>query len=329
MLIDDVTIRVKTGKGGKGAVGFSRTKMTLGPTGGAGGKGGSVYLEAATDLGALRRFRTQKAFAAEDGREGRSAFRDGHDGKDLTLLVPRGTVVHNLTTGTEHELTAEGERILIAKGGRGGKGNFHYRSSRNTSPREFQPGLPGEEYSLRLTLKLIADIGLIGLPNVGKSSFLNAVTNAQSRVANYAFTTLEPHLGVYEGLVLADIPGLIEGASIGKGLGFKFLRHIERTRILFHFIDVNAEDPVQDYKVIRQELGAYNPVLLEKPEYLLITKIDTVEKRRIAEVEKALQAHLPGKEIVTLSLQGTREMEDARKLLHRIGMGVERSEGHA
>ena len=161
-------------------------------------------------------------------------------------------------------------------------------------------------------------IGIVGLPNVGKSSFLNEVTNAQSRVANYAFTTLEPHLGAYAGLVLADIPGLIEGASSGRGLGIKFLRHIERTRILFHFIDVNTENPVRDYKIIRGELGAYNPALLEKPEHLFITKIDTVEKTRIAEVKSALDKHLPNKEIVTLSLAGTGEMADARKLLNQI-----------
>lgn len=318
MLTDDVTIRIKTGNGGKGAVGFSKTKMTLGPTGARGGNGGSAYIEAVSDFGALRQFRTTKVFAAENGQDGRSMYRDGRDGKDLVLRVPRGTVVHNLVTGAEHELTTEGERILVAKGGKGGKGNFHYKSSRNTSPTKFQPGLPGEEYSLHLTLKLIADIGFVGLPNVGKSSFLNEVTNAQSRVANYAFTTLEPHLGVYEGLVLADIPGLIEGASSGKGLGVKFLRHIERTRILFHFIDVNTEDAVRDYEIIHKELGAYNPALLEKPEYLLITKIDTVEKKRVVEVKKRLQAHLSRKEIVTLSLKGAQEMADARKLLNQI-----------
>lgn len=315
MLTDDVTIRVKTGKGGKGAVGFAKTKMMRGPTGARGGNGGSVYLEAVNDFGALRRFRMAKVFTAENGQDGRSMYRDGRDGEDLILRVPRGTVVHNLDTGTEYELTVEGERVLIAKGGKGGKGNFYYKSSRNTSPTKFQSGLPGEEYSLHLTLKLIADVGLIGLPNVGKSSFLNEVTNAQSRVANYAFTTLEPHLGVYNGLVLADIPGLIEGASGGRGLGFKFLRHIERTRTLFHFIDVNTEDPVRDYRIIRQELGVYNPALLKKPEYILITKIDTVEKRRVAEIRKSLHAHLPDKEIITFSLESIKETADARKLL--------------
>ena len=318
MLVDDVTIRVKTGSGGKGAVGFAKTKMTLGPTGARGGNGGSVYLEAVNDFGALRRFRAAKVFAAENGQDGRTMYRDGRDGADLILRVPRGTLVHDLTGGTEHETLFIGEKILIAKGGRGGKGNFHYKSSRHTSPTKSQPGFPGEEYVLHLTLKLIADIGLVGLPNVGKSSFLNMVTNAQSHVANYPFTTLEPHLGVYEGLVLADLPGLIEGASAGKGLGIKFLRHIERTKILFHFIDVNTEDPVRDHNIIRGELGAYNPALLEKPEYLLITKIDTVEKKRIVEVKNALSKHLPNKEIVMLSLAGTGEMADACKLLNQI-----------
>ncbi len=318
MFIDEVTINVKSGKGGKGAVAFNKIKMALGPTGGNGGLGGSVYLEAIGDLSALRQFRMKKDFNAEDGRDGRDAFRDGHDGQDLILSVPRGTVVHNLTTETEHELTKVGERVLIIKGGYGGKGNFLYRSSTNTSPTQFQPGLPGRECTLRLELKLIADIGLVGLPNVGKSSFINEVTNAQSPVADYAFTTLEPHLGAYYGLILADIPGLIEGASLGKGLGIKFLRHIERTGILFHFIDVNSEDPVRDYKVIQKELGAYNPLLLEKQEYIFITKTDTVDEKRVKEVLKKLKTHCKDKEVEVISIHDPEKMATMKELLNRI-----------
>jgi len=318
MFIDEVAINVKAGAGGKGAVAFNKVKMALGPTGGNGGAGGGVYLEAVEDLGSLRQFRTKKDFSAEDGHDGRDAFRDGHDGDDLVLSVPRGTVVHNLTTGTECELTKIGEHLLIIKGGQGGKGNFLYRSSTNTSPTQFQPGLPGRECTLRLELKLIADVGLVGLPNVGKSSFINEVTNAQSPVADYAFTTLEPHLGAYYGLILADIPGLIEGASLGKGLGIKFLRHIERTRILFHFIDVNSEDPVGDYNVIRKELGVYNPLLLEKQEYVFVTKTDTVDEKRVREVLKKLKTHCKDREVEAISIHDLEKMATVKKLLNRI-----------
>lgn len=316
MLIDDIKIKVNGGGGGKGAVAFSKIKMTLGPTGGSGGWGGNIYLEAVADLGALRRFRSAKEFFAEDGRDGRGSFRDGNNGKNLTLLVPRGTVVHNLTTNIQSELTTIGERLLVASGGKGGKGNFLYKSSINTSPKQSQPGLPGESLSLRLELKLIADIGLIGLPNIGKSSFLNAVTKAQARVANYLFTTLEPNLGAYDGLILADIPGLIDGAAGGKGLGIKFLRHIERTRILFHFIDAATEDPLMDYKIIRRELELYNPLLLEKKEYIILSRIDLVDEKRIAEIIKII---IPTeKEIIPISVYKNKGLEMIRKLFQKL-----------
>ena len=316
MLIDDVTIKVRAGNGGKGAVAFSKIKMSLGPTGGSGGKGGDVYLEAVSDLSALNRYRSQKEFGAGDGEVGRGAFRDGHTGKDLILLVPRGTVIHDLVKNAQHELTALGEPLLVASGGRGGKGNFLYRSPTNTSPKQSQPGLPGEEIKLRLELKLIADIGLIGLPNIGKTSLLNTITNSQGRVANYAFTTLEPNLGVYHSLILADIPGLIEGASTGRGLGIKFLRHIERTGILFHFIDAGSEDPEKDYKTIRQELGAYNPALLEKKEYIIISRTDLVDGAHIKKIEKILKSHK--KEIVAISIRDKERMDNLRKILDSI-----------
>lgn len=316
MLIDHVTIKVAAGHGGTGAVAFSKIKMSLGPTGGSGGRGGDVYLEAVSDIGALRHFRTKKSFSAEDGRDGRGAFRDGHDGANMVLTVPRGTVIRNTDTGTGLELTALGERVLVAKGGNGGKGNFLYRSSKNTSPKQSQPGLPGEAAVLELELKLIADIGFVGFPNTGKSSLLNELTHAQSRVANYPFTTLEPHLGVYGDLILADIPGLIEGASLGKGLGVKFLKHIERTRILFHFIDASTEDPRKDHETIRRELGAYNPLLLEKEEYILLTKTDTATEERISETIRTL-APLK-REVFPISIYDLDRMTALMNLLDRM-----------
>lgn len=253
MLIDDVIIEVSSGKGGNGLATFDKTKMTLGPTGGDGGNGGNVYLEGISNIGALSQFRGKKKFWAEDGQEGGPQKKEGRNGKDLTLKVPVGTVIHILTTGEKKEITKIDEKLLICKGGKGGRGNHSFKSSSNTTPKEFEEGKKGRELELRLELKLIADVGFVGLPNIGKSSLLNELTNAKSRVANYAFTTLEPSLGAFYELILADIPGLIEGASFGKGLGIKFLRHIERTRIFFHFISAQSENPIKDYKTIRKE----------------------------------------------------------------------------
>ena len=328
MLIDNVAITVKAGNGGDGTASFSHIKMTQGPTGASGGNGGDAYLEAVADIGALRRFRAKKVFAAENGKNGRSGFRDGERGGDLVLLVPRGTVVRNLTSppaptapsgpvgrtsNKEVELTRIGERILVAAGGRGGKGNYHFRSPKNTTPKQFQYGVSGEECRLQLELKLIADIGLVGLPNIGKSSFLNEVTNASSPVANYAFTTLEPYLGVYYDLVLADIPGLIAGASSGRGLGIKFLRHIERTKIIFHFIDAGSKHPLRDYRNIRKELGAYSPELLKKQEYIVISKSDTATDARVKEIKKIFAPY--GKGRMAISIYNYDQMASARKLL--------------
>ena len=316
MLIDNVTIKVTAGKGGDGKAAFNKIKMALGPTGGSGGKGGDIYLEAVADLGALRRFRVKKSFKAENGLNGRDSFRDGHDGKDLVLLVPRGTIARNLGTDEQIELTTVGERVLAAHGGKGGKGNFHFRSPTNTSPKEFQRGLEGEQCSLELELKLIADIGLVGFPNIGKSSFLNEITNAQSKVANYSFTTLEPHLGSYYGLIIADIPGLIEGASSGKGLGIKFLRHIERTRVLFHFIDADSKDPLADYQTIRRELGAHNKLLLNKPEYIIVSRTDTASEERVSEIIKTLTPL--NKELIPISIHDHSQMAAMKELLNRL-----------
>jgi len=316
MLIDDVEIKINAGNGGKGAVAFNKNLKSRGPVGGSGGKGGNVYGDGVSDLTALRQFRFKKEFSAENGMDGRGQFRDGHNGGDLVLKLPVGTVAHNLTTGSEINIEKIGERILLAKGGIGGKGNFQFRSSRNTTPRYAQPGMPGEHFAFRLELKFIADIGFVGLPNVGKSSLLNKLTNAGSKVANYPFTTLEPNLGAYFGLILADIPGLIEGSSSGRGLGIKFLRHIERTHILFHLISTESSTPSRDYNIIRKELGAWNIALLQKPERLFLTKSDLATPEELNEKLSALKKIDP--HALAISINDTESIKNVEKILNDI-----------
>ncbi len=316
MLIDDVTIKISAGHGGKGAVAFDKNKMAIGPAGGGGGKGGSIIFEGVPDIGALRHFRFRKVVEAENGQEGRGQFRDGHDGKDMILQVPVGTVIHNLTTGAHSEVTKINEKLLLAQGGKGGKGNFLFRGPKDTSPTRFQPGLPGDAFDVRLELKLIADVGLIGLPNAGKSSLINELTKAESRVGNYPFTTLEPNLGAYYELILADIPGLIEGASQGKGLGIKFLKHIERTRILFHLISAESNGVVQNYNTVRKELGEYSKTLLEKEEFVFLSKTDLVSPEdanaKLAQLRKLNNNALPH------SIHDIEAIERVQKILNDI-----------
>jgi len=316
MLIDDVKIKVMAGSGGKGAVAFNKNMMSLGPVGGSGGKGGSIYIEGISNLSALNQFRFKKEIKAKDGQDGRSQFRDGNNASDLVLFVPVGTVAHFLKTGEDIEITKIGQRLVIARGGRGGRGNFHFRSATNTTPKEFEYGKPGESLVLRLELKMIADVGFVGMPNVGKSSLLNELTNAQSKVANYPFTTLEPNLGVYYDLILADIPGLIEGASMGKGLGIKFLRHIERTKTLFHFVAADSVNPVADYKTVRNELGVYNKLLLEKPEYVLVSKKDIVAPNIAQETVKKLEKL--NKNVTPISVFDRDSLELVKKILNDL-----------
>lgn len=316
MLVDDVTIRVIAGNGGRGAVAFNKNMLSLGPAGGSGGSGGSIYFGGISDLSALNKFRFKKELTADNGQDGRPQFNDGTTGEDLVLLVPVGTVIHNLEAGTKSEIVKIGEKILVAKGGHGGKGNFLFRSPTNTSPKRFQFGLPGEKFTLRLELKLIADVGLIGFPNAGKSSLLNELTNAKSRVANYAFTTLEPNLGVYYELILADLPGLIEGASSGKGLGIKFLRHIERTKVLFHCISSESKNLAKDYKTIRKELKTYNPALLKKAEYLFLTKTDVLDKKNLKKKAAILKKINP--KVIPVSIYDFNSIEKIKKILNKI-----------
>lgn len=316
MLIDDVTIKARAGNGGTGAVAFNKNLRSLGPAGGSGGRGGSIYIECVSNLNALSQFRYRKDIKAKNGEAGKDQFNDGAGAEDLILKVPVGTVMTNIESGNKQEVLKIGEKILIAKGGIGGKGNFLFRSSTNTTPREFQKGLPGEQLTVRFELKLIALVGLIGLPNAGKSSLLNELTKAQSKVASYPFTTLEPNLGAYYELILADIPGLIEGASLGKGLGTKFLRHIERTKILFHLISAESEDPVKDYQTIRKELEAYNKELMQKTEYVFLSKSDTVSaqelKKKITSLKKI------HKDIFPISIHDWNSLEEVKKILNKI-----------
>ncbi|HUO75409.1 MAG TPA: GTPase ObgE [Candidatus Paceibacterota bacterium] len=316
MLIDDVTIRVKAGRGGDGIASFQKNMMALGPTGGDGGQGGNVYLEGTTDLNALSQFRNTKKLVAGDGERGKGQLNDGRGGDDLVTKVPVGTVIHNLDTGTTAEIITSGQRVLVARGGKGGTGNFKFRSSTNTSPKEFTPGTAGESFRIRLELKLIADVGLVGLPNAGKSSLINELTRAQSRVANYPFTTLEPHLGVYYELVIADIPGLIEGASSGKGLGTKFLRHIERTKIIFHLISAESDDVVRDYATIRKELAMHSGTLADKDEYLFLTKSDTIPPEEIAVKLESLKRLNPN--VLPISIHDSDSLDRVRAILNGI-----------
>ena len=314
MLIDNVTIKVSAGSGGNGAVAFM--KKGRGPTGGNGGRGGNVYVRGVSDLGALQQFRFKKEVEADNGENGRSKLRDGHTGDDVYLRIPVGTIVYNLDKKIKEEIIKEGQTFLIAKGGNGGKGNFLLRSPRNVTPKEAKPGWPGESFELKLELKFIANVGLIGLPNAGKSSLLNELTKAKSRVADYPFTTLEPHLGVCYGTILADIPGLIEGASKGKGLGIKFLRHIERTEILFHLISAESKSPIKDYRVIRKELERYNKKLLEKKEYIFITKSDLI---KFSSLEKKINKFKKiNKKVFSISVYDFDSIEKVKKIINQL-----------
>lgn len=294
MLIDEVSIKIKAGDGGDGRVHFYHDAFRPkgGPDGGKGGDGGSIYFEAISDISRLSQFRYSKVFMAQSGEQGGRNQMTGKNAPDLILQVPVGTIA-TYDNGTSVEFEKVGQRILMAKGGRGGWGNYHFRSSTNQTPKEFQKGQKRETKSIFLKLKLIAQVGLIGLPNAGKTSLLNELTSANAKVANYSFTTLEPNLGVMKGSqIIADIPGLIEGASEGKGLGFKFLKHIERTNLLVHCISAESTDPVSDYKTVRHELENYSSVLASKKEIVILTKSDILDENQIKSIKKVINAKL-------------------------------------
>jgi GTPase len=291
-LIDELRFHAKGGDGGDGVVRWlhMKGKEYGGPSGGNGGKGGDIYAQAVSDISILARYSGEKVFRAGRGEDGQNRSRHGKGGEDLTIEVPTGSVIRNLVTGEEFDLSENGQRVMLLSGGRGGAGNEHFKSSVNQRPEEAQPGQPGQEADFLLELRLVADAGLIGLPNAGKSSLLNTLTNAKAAVGAYAFTTLDPNLGAMYGFIVADIPGLIEGASAGKGLGYKFLRHITRTRALFHCISLESEDPVRDYETVRRELVAYDEELSRKPEIVILTKADARTPEEIAAIETRFEA---------------------------------------
>jgi GTPase len=308
MFVDEARISVKAGGGGNGCVAFRREKYVPrgGPSGGDGGHGGSIWLESSLHENTLLRYRYNRLFRADRGRHGEGSNCTGASGEDMVLQVPIGTIVIDEITGERlADFTAPGERVLLAQGGKGGRGNQHFAKPWHQAPRESEPGEPGQERELRLTLKLLADVGLVGFPNAGKSTLISRISAARPKIADYPFTTLEPALGVVsaEGqphnaselaqlrtFVVADLPGLIEGAHRGVGLGTRFLRHIERTRLLAHLIDTSdasTRDPVRDYEIILGELTAFSPELGAKPMIVVATKLDmTTDRTRLEELRK-------------------------------------------
>lgn len=336
MFLDQVQLRVTAGHGGAGAMSFRREKFAPegGPDGGDGGKGGSVFLRANKALNTLNPFRQKREFTAERGRQGEGCMRHGCDGADILLEVPLGTVVKDGETGEVlAELLADGEDVCVARGGRGGQGNTHFKSSTNRTPRHHQPGEEGEARILDLELKLIADVGLVGYPNAGKSTLVSRLSAARPKIANYPFTTLEPQLGVVsldrfggdllDSWVIADIPGLIEGAASGAGLGIQFLRHVERTRMLLHLVDLSdpIEEPADAVRVIEGEVQAFSPVLAAKPRWLVGTKLDALQDDSRREAFVAL-CEARGQEPIFISGvtgEGLRELafavDDALKVM--------------
>ena len=333
MFIDRTKIRVQGGTGGNGVMAFRREKFVPrgGPSGGDGGRGGDVWLEADESLNTLLHLRYNPEHLAERGRHGEGSKRSGRDGKDTVVRVPVGTQVFDAATAELlHDFTENGERWLAARGGRGGFGNSHFATSTNRAPRYHQEGSAGEEFELQLELKLLADVGLVGFPNAGKSTLISTISAARPKIADYPFTTLEPHLGVvdlgeYRTLVVADIPGLIEGAHQGAGLGTRFLRHVERTKLLLHLVDVSSlagRDPVSDYETINRELESYDAALAARPQIVVATKLDALdEPERLERLRaRAEEDGRPFRAISSATREGVRELVNAMaRALDEIG----------
>ena len=288
--VDELKIHIAAGKGGDGVyrMRHEKGKEFAGPSGGDGGKGGDVYVVGSRDLGLLFKYRHEKIFKAENGEDGKKDSYHGANGKDLTIKLPIGSILKNLSTGEITQILTENEPLLLLEGGDGGFGNEHFKSSIVQAPTRTTPGYPCEEADYYIELQLVVDVGFAGFPNAGKSSLLNVLTNASAKVGAYQFTTLEPNLGAFFGYILADIPGLIEGAAEGKGLGHKFLRHIERTKMIAHLVSLENEDVVEAYTTIRKELDAYNKSFATKDEIILLTKTDMVDEKTIEAAKKKL-----------------------------------------
>lgn len=335
MFADRARIYVRSGKGGDGHVSFRREKYVPngGPDGGDGGNGGSVILEVDDGLNTLTDYRHVRKYHAQDGENGSKRNCRGKNGEDLILKVPEGTVIKEAESGKViTDMSGENRRFELLKGGRGGSGNQHYATSTMQAPKYAQPGQPSKELELLMELKVIADVGLVGFPNVGKSTFLTQVSNARPKVANYHFTTLNPHLGVVDlpdadGFVIADIPGLIEGASQGVGLGFEFLRHIERTRVIIHIVDAastEGRDPIEDIYAINKELEAYNPDIAKRPQVIAANKIDMIydqdEENPISRIKEEFEPKgIPVYPISAVSGQGIRQLlYHIREMLNKL-----------
>lgn len=323
--IDELTIRARAGHGGDGVVRWlhEKSKEFMGPAGGDGGNGGSVYVRAVRDVSVLSKYRHIKEFTAENGDPGGSRSMHGKNGEDLYIDLPVGSIVTNLETKKQYFLNNEEQVELLLDGGRGGFGNEHFKGSKNIRPQESTGGKVGGESDFYIEVELIASAGFIGLPNAGKSSLLNELTKAKVKVGSYQFTTLEPNLGELYGYILADIPGLIEGASDGKGLGYKFLRHIRRTKVLLHCVSLEFENPDEIYTTVRNELGKFDNVLLEKKEVIIFTKSDTVDKKVAEEKMKKVLATAKKtdgnvREYFTVSILDESQIKDLRDGMIKI-----------
>jgi GTP-binding protein len=332
--IDSSIIEIRSGKGGNGHISFRKEKYVPlgGPDGGNGGRGGDIIFEADRQLTTLLDFRYQRVYAAEDGRNGGKSRCTGRSGKNLTIRVPAGTVIINdATDEILADLTVHGQQYTAAHGGRGGRGNIEFTTAVNQAPRYAEPGGPAEEFTIRLELKVLADVGIVGFPNAGKSTLISVISAARPKIADYPFTTLVPNLGmVYAGeersFTVADIPGLIEGAHEGRGLGIQFLRHVERTNLLVFLIDAMDEDPVKQYTILCNELESYDPALLEKPRLLCLSKIDAIpedELERLKNLDFG-EPHMPVMLISAVAAMNTAELcRKMWEMLHKARMAMQ------